>query len=199
MVIIVIREALMNIQLPVHNMDKAAFLAWVQTQEGRYELAQGRVIMMPGASKDHAIIVMNLASLIRTQLDRRKWTVVAEFGLDAGPETLRYPDVMVDRAGNGRALTATAPALLAEVLSPSTESLDLRDKAAEYLQLPSLFAYLVSAQTQAKVWAWSRRADRLPSDPEVTIGIKETVHVSSLNLMLPLTDVYADTEVALVR
>ena len=124
----------MNIQLPVHNMDKAAFLAWVQTQEGRYELAQGRVIMMPGASKDHAIIVMNLASLIRTQLDRRKWTVVAEFGLDAGPETLRYPDVMVDRAGNGRAFTATAPALLAEVLSPSTESLDLQDKAAETTQ-----------------------------------------------------------------
>jgi hypothetical protein len=41
---------------------------------------------------------------------------------------------MVDRAGNGRAFTATALALLAEVLSPSTESLDLQDKAAETTQ-----------------------------------------------------------------
>ena len=39
----------MNVQLPVH-MDKAAFLAWVQGLEGRYELANGRVVMTVDAS-----------------------------------------------------------------------------------------------------------------------------------------------------
>src|SRR2546430_11241182 len=85
------REAPMNVQLPVH-MDKAAFLAWVQGLEGRYELANGRVVMMVGASRAHALIVRNLLALLQGQLDSQLWTVLADFGIDAGPETLRYPD-----------------------------------------------------------------------------------------------------------
>jgi hypothetical protein len=40
-------EPIMNVQ-PNLRMDKAAFLAWRQATEGRYELAGGRVVMMPG-------------------------------------------------------------------------------------------------------------------------------------------------------
>ena len=40
----------MNIQ-PDLRMDKAAFIAWMQANEGRYELAGGRVVMMPGVSR----------------------------------------------------------------------------------------------------------------------------------------------------
>ncbi len=125
----------MNVQLPVH-MDKAAFLDWVQGREGRFELANGRTIMMVGASRRHGLIVTNLMALLHGQLDPRKWSVIADFGLDAGPETLRYPDILVDIAnGNGGDFTASAPALVIEVLSPSTERIDLGDKAAEYLRL----------------------------------------------------------------
>ena len=42
--------------------------------------------------------------------------------------------------------------------SPSSVTHDLRDKAAEYLQLPSLSAYLVLAQDEAKAWVWAREA-----------------------------------------
>ena len=38
-------EADMNIQQPTY-MDKSAFLAWAQGREGRFELAEGRVVMM---------------------------------------------------------------------------------------------------------------------------------------------------------
>src|SRR3974390_1307445 len=139
----------MNIQLPRH-IDKSAFLAWVQGREGRYELAEGRVLMMVGASRNHGIIVGNLYSLIKAQLDPREWTVIAEFGLDTGPRTLRYPDIVVDRkGGRGGDFTATTPALLLEVLAPTTATYDLGDKAAEYLRLPSLFAYLAFAHDDA--------------------------------------------------
>ena len=140
----------MNVQLPLH-MDKPAFLEWVQRQEGRYELADGRVVMMVGASRAHGAIVRNLVLILCGQLDPREWEVIAEFGLDAGPKTLRYPDIVVDRAG-GRAgdYTATAPVLLVEVLSPCSHGLDLKDKAAEYLRLPSLAAYIVFAQREAR-------------------------------------------------
>ena len=32
-------------------MDKSAFLTWVQAQEGRYEFAGDRVVMMTGGSR----------------------------------------------------------------------------------------------------------------------------------------------------
>jgi Uma2 family endonuclease len=133
----------MNIELPVY-MDKASFLSWVERQEERYELVEGRVIMMAGASRRHGRIVRNLLVLLDAQLDPREWEVIPDFGLNAGPETLRFTDIVVDRisaAGGDR--TTPAPVLLAEVLSPSTSGIDLRDKPAEYLLLPSLAAYLV--------------------------------------------------------
>ena len=74
----------MNVRLPVH-IDKPAFLAWVQGREERYELASGRVVMMPGASRAHGLIVGNLFALLRGQLDPKQWAVIVEFGLDAGP------------------------------------------------------------------------------------------------------------------
>jgi Uma2 family endonuclease len=186
----------MNVQLPLH-MDKPAFLAWVQGREGRYELADGRVVMMVGASRAHGLIVSNLVVILHAQLDARQWSVIADFGLDAGDKTLRYPDIVVDRAGGASGdYTASAPGLVAEVLSPSTTDVDLGDKAAEYLQLPSLAAYLVFAQTEPKAWVWTRGSDRFPPAPSVILGYDKVVHVPALRLALPLGAVYAGIETA---
>lgn len=44
----------MNIQ--IHGrMDKAAFIAWMEAAEERYELAAGRAVMMPRPSRAHGI------------------------------------------------------------------------------------------------------------------------------------------------
>jgi Uma2 family endonuclease len=184
----------MNVQLPVH-IDKPAFLAWVQGREERYELTEGRVIMMVGASRAHGVIVSNLVVLLRGQLDPQQWTVIADFGLDTGPKTLRYPDVVVDPAGGGAGdYVATAPVLLAEVLSPSTAELDLGDKAAEYLRLPSLLAYLVFAQGANKAYVWTREADEFEAAPSVVMGRDKIIRIAALNLALPLGAVYAGIE-----
>jgi Putative restriction endonuclease len=64
--------------------------------------------------------------------------LTSDFGVDLGPETVRYPDFIVAVAsGLLKDLTATAPVLVAEVLSPSSATYDLGDKAAEYLKLTS--------------------------------------------------------------
>ncbi len=184
----------MNVQLPVH-MDKSAFLAWVQGREERYELADGRVIMMVGATRVHGQIVTNLLALLHGQLDPRQWTVIADFGLDAGPKTLRYPDIVVDRVGGGAGdFTATSPVLLAEVLSPSTAQVDLGDKAAEYLRLPSLLAYLVFAQSGHKAYVWVCQADGMPPAPSIVVGRDKILRIAPLNLVLPLGAVYAGVE-----
>jgi hypothetical protein len=125
---------------PDMRMDKAAFLAWIETKEAYYELAGGRVVALPRPTPAHALIKTNLLVTARKRrLDRLRWVVLPTFGIDVGPDTFRYPDVVVDRAGgNGKNFAATAPALLAEVLSPESVPVDLGDKAAEYLEMPSL-------------------------------------------------------------
>jgi hypothetical protein len=49
---------------------KPAFLAWLQGRDGRYELTEGRV-MMVGASRAQGILMMNLAAIMRVQ--RSAW------------------------------------------------------------------------------------------------------------------------------
>jgi Uma2 family endonuclease len=186
----------MNIELPTH-IDKPTFLTWVQGREERYELVRGRAVMMAGASRDHGRIVMNLVVLLRVQLDSREWEVIADFGLDAGPDALRYPDIVVDRAGGGgRDYTATAPVLLIEVLSPSTVAIDLQDKATEYRQLPSLNAYVVFSQDEPKAWVWERRHGEFPLKPRESLVGDEIIRIEAPRATLSLAEVYAGVRFA---
>ena len=185
----------MNVHLPTH-MGKQAFLAWVQGREERYELVDGRVVMMVGASRAHGRIVRNLLLTIHEQIDPQRWDVIADFGLDAGPMTLRYPDIVVDRIGADADYTAIEPALIAEVLSPSTETMDLRDKAAEYLNLPSLLAYLILAQDSCKAWLWVReQGGGFSAEPEIIVESDKAIQIRPLGLRLPFAAIYAGVDV----
>jgi len=184
----------MNIQ-PNQRMSKAAFIGWGATEEGRYELVGGRVVMMPRPSLARGLIVGNLYVALRGRLDRKQWVVIQEYGLDAGPETLRYPDIMVDRAGGlAKAYIAAAPALVAEVLSPSSVEIDLGDKRSEYPQIPSLLAYVVLSQDEPKAWIWTRKERGFKPEPEILDGAESTIRVAALKIELPLLELYGDVE-----
>jgi len=183
----------MNIQ-PNLPMSKGAFIEWGATEAERYELVGGRAIMMPRPSLAHGLIVSNLLVALRSRLDRKQWVVIQEFGLDAGPETLRYPDIVVDRAGGRpKSYTATGPVLLVEVLSPSSVETDLGDKTVEYLRIPSLVAYIVLSQDEPKAWLHARSQTGLTA-PVVITGIEAIVEVAALQLNLPMAEIYADVE-----
>ena len=153
--------------------------------------------MMPGASRDHGIIVGNLYVELRRQIDSSKWSVIAEFGLDSGPDTLRYPDIVVDQVGGaGKDYTATQPTLLAEVLSPSSTATDLGDKVAEYLKIPTLIAYLVLSQDEPKAWLWVRRGDTFAPGGEICAGNEAVLKIAALGLELALSEIYAGIKFA---
>jgi Uma2 family endonuclease len=182
----------MNIQ-PDLRMGKSEFLTWVQAREGRYELAGSRVVMMTGGSRGHAIVVRQLARALEKRLDATRWTVLtSDFGVDLGPSTVRYPDVVVDVAsGRFKDLTATAPAIIAEVISPSSEKDDLGAKADEYVRLPSLSAYLVLAQDVPKTRVWLRGSRGFSRKPKVIAGFDAVIDIASLDINLPLAEIYA--------
>jgi Uma2 family endonuclease len=102
---------------------------------------------------------------------------------------------VVDAAGGPfKDLTATAPALIAEVISPSSAKDDLGAKADEYLRLPSLSAYLVLAQDEAKARVWVRGAGGFSPEPRIVEGHDAVVEIASLGIDLPLAEVYAGVE-----
>jgi len=181
----------MNVISPL-PMDTVAFLAWVEGREGRYELAKGRVVMMTGGSRGHALVVRRLANALEKHLDGTRWTVLtSDFAANIGSETVRYPDVIVDEAGGGlNDLTATSPVLIAEVLSPSSVTNDLGDKTREYLHLSSLHAYLVLAQDEPKAWVWVRSESGFTAGAEVIAGADGIIRVPALSIELPLVEIY---------
>ena len=184
----------MNIQLPAH-MDKPSFLAWLQDREGRYELVGGCVLMMTGGTMAHGLIAGNVFQMLRARLDRKTWAVLTEFGVDVGPGSIRYPDVVVvDRRGTrAKDLTTTAPAFIVEVLSLSTSAIDRRDKAAEYMRLSSVAAYLILSQDEIKAWVYAKSsADCLR--PDVVDRAGASISVTALGIDLPLSEIYADVE-----
>jgi Uma2 family endonuclease len=153
-------------------------------------------VMMTGGSRGHAIVMRRLANALEKRLDPNRWTVLtSDFGVDLGPGTVRYPDVMVDVAGGLlKDLTATAPTLVAEIISPSSVTYDLGDKAFEYLRLPSLSAYLVLAQDEPKAWIWVRGSTGFSPGPNVLEGHDATIEIAALGIDLPLSEIYAGIE-----
>jgi Uma2 family endonuclease len=180
----------MNIAYP-RSMDAAAFLSWTEGHEGRYELARGRVMMMTGGSRAHALIVRRFANALEHGLDAARWTILtSDFAVKVGPDTVRYSDIVVDVTdGALNDLSAAAPVLVAEVLSPSSATNDLGDKAAEYLRLATVSAYVVLSQDEPKAWLWVRHESGFPAGAEV-ITSEGVIRVPVLSSELPLIELY---------
>src|SRR5262249_53512701 len=148
--------------------------------------------MRTGGSRGHGIITRRLAAALEKRLDANRWTILtSDFGVDLGPDTVRYPDVLVDVAGGSfKDLTATAPVLVAEVLSPSSATYDLGDKAADYLKSPSLCAYLVLSQDEPKGWAWGRSPSGFSRGADVIKGHDGLMRIAALAIDIPLSETY---------
>jgi hypothetical protein len=88
----------MNVQLQ-RPMDSAAFLAWAEGREGRYELANGRVTMMTGGSVGHALVVHGLSAALNARLAGTHWiALTSDLGVKVAAATVRYPDVVGPQA-----------------------------------------------------------------------------------------------------
>ena len=81
----------------------------------------------------------------------------------------------------------TNPRLIVEVLSPSTERTDRREKASNYRQIPSLEEYVLVTQRKAEVTI-CRRSDHWA--PLILSSLEDTVEFRSIELSLPLGQIY---------
>lgn len=115
------------------------FLQGEARSERRHDLVGGRVYAMAGGSERHdlaaGLLYELLAAGARTK-GCRPFTSNRLVRTRSG--NAYYPDVMVACGGAPHRLYETDPALLIEVLSPSTAAVDRREKAVAYAEATSL-------------------------------------------------------------
>jgi Uma2 family endonuclease len=168
------------------------YLAGEERSEVRHEYVGGLVYAMAGASDNHIAICMNLAFALRHHVRGSSYRVLmteskARLSL-AQQEIFYYPDVMVycDPRDN-EDYFKRYPKILVEVLSPSTEGTDRREKFLNYRQIETLQEYVLVAQDKIEMTVF-RRSNRW--QPEVLTQSGETLRLPSLEFQMPVTEVY---------
>ena len=178
-------------RLPISVDD---YLRGEQESTIRHEYIAGQVYAMFGAGESHNRIAGNLFFHLRAAT---RGTPCGVFISDmkvrvAAHETFYYPDVVLTCDPTDREpLYKTAPCLIAEVLSPSTEVTDRREKLLAYRSLPSLSYYLLLAQDRQLVEVYRREADGGWLH-EIKDGGVLTFICGGLDLRVTLADLYED-------
>jgi Uma2 family endonuclease len=151
---------------------------------------------MSGGSYQHAQIIGNRTAELANALHPRPCSVVSsDLRLRVSPDGLyTYPDVIVicgdARFADDRSDTLLNPALIVEVLSPSTEAYDRGFKSAQYRTVESLEEYALVSQAEPRVEVFRRQpgSQWLLSE---AIGIEAVCHFESLDCAVPLAGIYA--------
>lgn len=179
-------------KIPYYSVDD--YLEMELQGEQRNEYVNGEILAMTGASAAHNIISLNLASTLRNHLCGSSCRVyMGDMKLEvAAAHSFFYPDVMVscvepDKLQN--CYFVSDAKLVIEVLSPSTDQRDREFKRITYRQLPGLQEYLLVAQNSRLVICYRRLPDGWEQE---LYGAREAVELKSLDLSLPLAQIYED-------
>lgn len=160
----------------------------------RHEFVNGVIFAMNGASMNHSRINRNLVVAIDAHLKRGPCEVFPA-GLKAviqqgKNEMVYYPDIIIDcRPDTRDSHYVRDPKLLIEVLSPSTQLIDRREKLQNYRLIHSIEEYVIVAQAEWCVTVYSRD-ERWK--PRVYDSLDAAVELRSIDLTIPLIEVYAD-------
>lgn len=181
------------------KMTKAEFERFMLRHEGpKCEYVQGRVVQQSQTTKTHARIVTGFMACFLGRLDRDLWSVTADTIAVEYDDKIRLPDLLIERLdAEGPPLRALAPVVLVEVMSPSSAKADFYDKPREYLNLPSLLAYVVASQDERACWVWARSdtTAAFSDQPTEVRGNDGAVGIDGLDISLPLAEIYRATGV----
>ncbi|PPD44170.1 MAG: hypothetical protein CTY15_07980 [Methylocystis sp.] len=149
------------VALPKARMSAEEFLAWSQTQAGRYELAGGEVFAQASERVAHARtkgrMYLALHDAIRSKglpchvlPDGMAVRVDAHTVLDPDAQVYCGPELPPDT------ILVESPVIVVEVLSPSTGKNDALGKLASYFRIPSVSHYLIVSPDERLIFHHAR-------------------------------------------
>lgn len=136
----------MGMALKHEVLSESEYLESEEFEPRKREYVAGETYAMAGGSARHNLISINVVSRLHAAT---RGTPCQAFMADMKVKVVEhqafyYPDVMLACAGNDdHPLYRTSPCLIVEVLSPSTASIDEREKWQHYRGIPSLRYYLL--------------------------------------------------------
>jgi len=159
----------------------------------RHEYYDGQVVAMAGAGEKHNIIAGNIFASLR---QKSRGTPCRAFITDmklylASLNRYYYPDIMLTcNPDDNQEYYKEQPCLLIEVLSPSTEGIDRREKLHAYQQIPSLQEYVLISQDKQTIELYRRTYDHwtyfLLNEPE------DVLQLACLEISFDMQTVYED-------
>ncbi len=161
----------------------------------KYEFRNGQMVAMAGGSTNHGILINNVHGLLYPHLRKSPCIAFVEGTLKVEDECY-LPDIMV--TCNEHDLTENKtyieyPKLVIEVLSPTTENDDRRDKLWVYTQCFSIQEYILVNWDCMVIQKMTRKGtqdlDRFQWI-EQWCGKGESIELETIDLVLPVEDVY---------
>ena len=172
------------------RLSVAAYLAGERDSAVRHEYVSGQAYAMAGASARHNRIAGNIFGRLNDHLDGAECEpFISDMKIRVAPDLFYYPDVVVtcDPPG-GDPYFRTAPRLIIEVLSPTTERIDRHEKLAAYRNCPSVEEYALVSQEGMMIELHRRSNDGWQT--EIFTEPEEACAFASVGLMLRLRDIY---------
>ena len=153
------------IKLPRMTVDE--FVAWSETQPGRYELFDGRVVTMRSERAAHNLAKLSVAITLRAAVRAAAapCTVFSDgITVRIDERTAFEPDAVVHCGGfDTRSTLVTNPAIVVEVISPSSGRSDMIRKFADYFRLATVRHYLLADTASRIVIHHQRDGEKIAS------------------------------------
>jgi Uma2 family endonuclease len=172
---------------------RAEYLAFERSSPTRHEYYSGEIWAMTGASREHNLICASVSRVLGNQLVSRPCEVYQSDMRVWIPRTehYAYPDVVVcgePTFEDSEVDTLLNPTLIVEVLSPSTEPYDRKEKFEGYQTINSLHEYLMIDQRRVRVEHYLRYGEKWLFT--ATESREVTLELPTINCTLSLADVY---------
>lgn len=181
------------------RMTFAEYLRAEAAGETKHEFLDGEVYAMAGGTPEHARTAANVIRELGALLagsDCREYTSDLRVRVRATGLTT-YPDVTIVRGPLERdpedANTITNPTVIFEVLSDATEVYDRGEKFSHFRRIPSLRAYVLVSQREARIEIYEREGPRRWSFEDVRGS--EAARIESLGCSVPVAALYRGVDV----
>ena len=171
------------------------YLRFERDAHERHEFVGGLILAMAGGSLEHGALIASVTIALGAQLATRRCRVYdsnARVRVLATGNTY-YPDLSVVcghlETDPEDPLSMANPALLVEVLSPSTAEYDRTDKLADYQRIPSLQHVVHVAHDQHRIEVWTREATGWTM---ASYSDGESARLDALGCSLAVAELYRD-------
>jgi Uma2 family endonuclease len=173
------------------RLSRQEFRRWAAAQKARYERLAGEPVAMSPERIGHARIKSRVWAALDQAIRAADLTCEAlgdGITIEVDDDTDYEPDALVNCGPrlSDNAIAATNPVVVVEVLSPSTEHIDLADKLADYFRVPSIQHYLIVRAVRREV-IHHRRAGAEIISRVVNIG---NIVLDPPGITIELADVY---------